>query len=430
MRRASLVGSIVVLCVAAAFVGEAQPRAGAPSAPATAPAPSLSQLLGFVDSRLVRVDSATLLPLQGKGLAVGSGGCAPRSGGTACWTNPAWTTSPNGKELAVARNESSSLAVVGATSLRVTMRMKFEGGSIGALTWPAPTRVVAIQETAGERQRVVAFDLKAKRIVARRALNGTVTRLERTPRGLVLLLAPAETIGEARIALVNSSGSVRHVGLKRILAGTKLLEGGGHRVDARQPGLAVDQQGRAFVVANELVAEIDLRTLTVAYHELEKPQSMLSRLWGWLEPAAHAKQAAGYYRQAIWVSDGRLVVSGTDSEELAYKPFGLRFVDTRDWRSRMIDDDAGGFRAADDVLLVNGIGSGLAAYGVDGAKRFQLFAGEQTWVAQVYGGRAYVGAGNQRSLRVVDLSTGAVVATREEVLPTLLLGPAGGWWDD
>jgi hypothetical protein len=49
-------------------------------------------------------------------------------------------------------------------------------------------------------------------------------------------------------------------------------------------------------------------------------------------------------------------------------------------------------------------------------------------LAQLYGGRAYVGISGQQSLRIVDLATGSVLATRQQPLPWLLLGDGAGWW--
>lgn len=98
----------------------------------------------------------------------------------------------------------------------------------------------------------------------------------------------------------------------------------------------------------------------------------------------------------------------------------------------MIDRGATSFHVAGDVLLALGgswdeaaeraTGIGLAAYGFDGRKQFQLFDGELAWLAQFYGERAYVGISGQETLRVVDLATGSVVATRPQPLPWLLLG--------
>jgi hypothetical protein len=441
MRRALLAGSVAVLGIAAGLADQGQPAARATAVRATS-TPGLTPLLGFLDSRLVRVDHETLRPIRGKALAVGSGGCAARSGGTACWSNPAWTVSPNGARLAFARNDTSSLQVADPTRLRVTTRVEFDGGSIGALAWPVPRRLIAVQEAIGERQRVIAFDLGKKRVVVRRALNGTVTRLARTARGFVLLLAPAERIGEARIAVVDSRGAVRFASVPRILLGTKLLgTGNEHRVDSRQPGLAVDEEGqRAVVVADDLVAEVNLRTLEVAYRELQRPRSLLSRLWSWLEPAAAAKQVNGYHRRAEWLGDDLVAVSGSDSDGGRQQPAGLELLDTRAWTTRMVDSRALDFEIADDALVATGwrwdssgrnaIGTGLAAYRLDGTERFRLFDGDHAWLAEVYDGRAYVTlAAAQDRLRIVDLEQGVVTGLREPVLPALLLGSGAGWWD-
>src|SRR5688500_13507296 len=97
MFRAVLATSIgLTLAGACGLIGPATPEASSAPARIAAPGAKLAQLLGFVDARLVGVDRETLRPLPGTGVAVGSGGCASRQGGTACWRNPPWTTSSNG----------------------------------------------------------------------------------------------------------------------------------------------------------------------------------------------------------------------------------------------------------------------------------------------------------------------------------------------
>jgi hypothetical protein len=325
--------------------------------------------------------------------------------------------------------------------MRVTATVRLAGGPIGALAWLAPGRVIAVQEISGERQRLITVDLVKQRVAARRALGGSVQQLARTTEELVLLLAPAGAIGPARIAVADRAGGIRFVRLDRILAGSKLLgTGSGHRVDARLPGLAVDPLGRrAFVVDKAVAAEIDLKAGTLSYHSLDRASSFLSRLWNWLEPAAAAKQVSGHHRQARWLGASLLAVSGTDIEQGTMQPAGLLVVDTRDWSVRSINRGATGFHVAGDVLLAAGgswdaatertTGIGLAAYGFDGRKQFQLFDGQLAWVAQLYGGRAYVGISGQETLRVVELATGSVLTTRQQPLPWLLLGEGAGWWN-
>lgn len=408
----------------------------------TAPTEQLAELLGFIDEKLVRLDPETLQPLTGRGIAVGPGGCAPRSGGTACWSNPAWTMSPDATQIAVARNDQRAVQLVKPAGLRLagSITWRFESGSVGALAWLAPKRIVGIQEAFAEQQRVVAFDVTAKRVVARRALAGRVVQLARTARELVLLVAPAESIGTAKLAVVDARAGVRFVQLPEVSVGSKLLEtGSDHRVDMRAPGLTVDPLGRqAFVITDGVAAEVDLRTLAVSYHSLDKPRSLLGRLWDWLEPAASAKQVNGYHRQARWLGGDAIAVSGVDTEDGRHQPAGLQVVDTRTWNLRTLDRDATSFEIADGQILATGwrldaqrraIGIGLAVYATDGVKRFQLFAGEHAWPAEVVDGRAYVMVESaQDKLHIVDLVTGTVTGVREPVLPKLLLGTGSGWW--
>jgi hypothetical protein len=324
--------------------------------------------------------------------------------------------------------------------MRVTANVRVNGGAIGALAWLAPDRVLAVQEIPGERQRLIAVDLVKRRVATRRALGGSVQGLERTAHELVMLLAPRQSIGPARIAVADPRGAVRFVQLQRILAGSKLLgTGSNHRVDTELPGLAVDPESRrAFVVTGSLAAEIDLRNLAVSYHTLEHKPSFLSRLWNWLEPAAVAKQWNGHVREARWLGDDLVAVSGTDTEESRMQPAGMLVVDTRGWSVRTIDRGATWFEVAGDALLAMGdgwdatteraTGIGFVAYGFDGGKRFQVFDGQLAWLALVYGGRAYVGISGQEELRAIDLATGSVVTTLRQPLPWLLLGSGAGWW--
>lgn len=361
-------------------------------------------------TKLVRVDSRTLQALPGTRIEAGSGGCAGRSGGTACWTMPPWTFSPGRTLVALARNGHGDVRIVNVARMRVTADIRV-GGSIGLLAWLAPGRLLALQDVGGERQQLLAVDVNRRRVAARRALGGSVLAVARTSRELVLLVAPANAIGRARLALVGSRGGVRFVRLERILAGSKLVNAAEHRLQRRIPGLAVDPEGRrAFLVDPRLVAEIDLGSLRVAYHAPKR------------EVTARTKSSSGPFRSARWLGRGLLAVSGTDDD----RPAGLLLLDTRGWAARSVDPDATSFVVAGDLLLATGA-SGLSAYGRDGERRFRLFEGRQAWVARVHDGFAYVGAG-QQPLRVVDLSAGKVTGDRADPLPELLVGAGGGWW--
>jgi hypothetical protein len=71
---------------------------------------------------------------------------------------------------------------------------------------------------------------------------------------------------------------------------------------------------------------------------------------------------------------------------------------------------------------------GLAAYTVDGEKRFHLFEQKLLFGMVVYGTRAYVRLGEYSGLveppkvyKVVDLSSGRDLGTRRAPLPMLLV---------
>jgi hypothetical protein len=419
-------------------------------------------LLGFVDTarraELVRVDPGTLRPRRGRRVDAGSQACAPSSGGQACWMVPAWSFAPQRPLLALARHHrgvSRSLRVVDVTRMRVTADVPLAGGAVGLLAWLAPERLLMVQEVCcEERQRLVTVDLASRRVAARRPLGGTVQRVGRTGRELVVLVAPANEIGPARLTVADTRGDVRSVRLERILAGVKLLAGGDYRVEQSIPGLAVDPRGRrVFVVGPELVAEVDLADLAVTYRKPEPAASALSRLLGWLDPPAHAKGATGPVRSAHWLGGGLLAVTGTDEDlvedglgeqQSRIRAAGLSLVDTRKWSVRKIDDGATDVQVAGDLLLATGTSFdpatgkgesiGLAAYGLDGRKRFQLFNGREAWVRHVYAGRAYLDVPLTRppwsALRVVDVDTGDVArAERARSLPWLLLDAASGRWD-
>lgn len=438
MRHKSLTAMLLVPAVAiAAAVQMSRSEPVPPGTAAAAAARPSPQLLGIVSDarqrRLAEVDPDTLRPRPGPQIDVGSEGCASRSGGQACWGVPPWSFSPDRSLVAVARHDGGvvrSLRLVDVARMRVTVDVPIAGGAVGLLAWPARGRVLAVQEICcDERQQLVVVDVARRRVAARRGLEGTVQRVGRTPRELVLLVAPAQDIGAARLALVDSRGRLRFVGLARMLAGTKALGRLDFRVE--RPGLAVDPAGRrAFVVGRDLVADVDLTSLAVSYHELLRPTSLLARVRAWLDPVAYAKGASGPMRVARWLGDGLLAVAGADEDQTRVRPAGLSLVDTRDWSVRMVDRGATDVRVASGLLLATGQedAGGLTAYSLAGETRFRLFDGRRAWIEQVYDGRAYVGlSGDGR--RVVDLAAGRTTRERVPSLPWLLLDAALGWWD-
>jgi hypothetical protein len=296
--------------------------------------------------------------------------------------------------------------------MRVAADIELDGGPVGALAWLTPGRLLAVQEAGSERQQLLGIDVARRRVTTHFPLRGSVLSVARTPRDLVLLVAPANALGPARLVVVEPRGAVRIVRLERIRAGSKLVDAAEHRLQRRIPGLAVDPAGRrAFLVDPRLVAEIDLRSLKVAYHAPER------------QLTTRAKSSEGPFRSARWLGGGLLAVSGMDDD----RPAGLLLVDTRSWTVQTVDPDATSFVLAGDLMLATGLKAGLTAYGRDGEKRYQLLDGRQAWVELVHDGHAYVGA-NQQPIRIVDLGTGRVIGDRTAPLPSLLVGAGGGWW--
>jgi hypothetical protein len=155
-----------------------------------------------------------------------------------------------------------------------------------AAAWPATRPALAVTEGSccPLEATLHVVDPVAGRVVARRRLHGSIQGIARFRNGLVLLLGPGRSVGASRLAVIDARGGVRSVSLPRTRTGH------GGPGEERYPGLALDPvQGRAFVVgAGEPVAEVDLDSMRVSYHDLSEPISLFGRLRDWLEPEAHA----------------------------------------------------------------------------------------------------------------------------------------------
>lgn len=395
-------------------------------------------LLGFVSGRnptsavkLVRIDPRTLRPSGSRSIRLPFG--------------HAWAVAPGGKTLALAVhpkpiNEPSFLKLVKLPSLQLQAGSLRLGDDVSALAWTSPHQVVAL---VGEsfccpaQLSVVVADLQSRRVVRRERVAGTVLHIARWARGLVLLTGPTGAIGPASLVVADARG-VRATRLPSIRAG-EIPGGGGSGISQwHLPGLAVDAAGsEAYVVDPDgSVAEIDLRTLAVSDHQPTTRRSLLARLEGWLEPTAAAKGDSGPIRQAQWIGNGFVLVSGSNLQDsdgqLANDPAGLEVIDTRNWTVYVPAPQADSFTIANGLLLVTGArwrgtvnptGMGLAAYGPDGTRRFGLFAGQATWIDRIANGRAYVAGSGWKAGRIIDLSTGRVLGTRTLAEgPTLLVG--------
>jgi hypothetical protein len=390
------------LAVATVLVAVLAPAAGAAREAPGARTP----LLGIVGDRvlyqqLVEFDPATLRRL---------GGGVPLAGHRA-----GWSFSPDRGLLVLGRSRErcgpTTLRLVDVAQLRTLGDVPVGTGSpVTATGWLGRHRLVAVLAPSpcegARRAQVVVLDAEARRVLATSTLDGSVLGVARAPGRLVLLLAPANRIGAARLAVVERSGELREQTLEAIPAGTTPSR-------LSRPGLAVDGTGaRAFVVsAGDRLAEVDLRSLRVGYHELVARELAKYR-------------RAGPIREALWLGGGLLAVTGTNvgAANGADAGAGLRLVDTRSWTFRTLDPEVSSAQLLDGRTLVAYRPNALLAYSRDGHERYRLFEGAPVGRVAAIGGRGVATVG--RSTVVFDLASGAVGRTVSQPLWELLLGPA------
>jgi hypothetical protein len=360
-----------------------------------------------------------------------------------------WNRSPDGSKLALLRDRAETgapdyafLRLVDLHAWKRAGQVDLGDGSPRTVAWLRADRIVVLQDTsAGFVVSVV--DPGSHRVVSRRTVAERLLQVGRSASSLVLVTAPPASIGTAKLEVVDAQGAIRSTVLDQTLAGaTPVDEEQPEIAKARVPALAVDAAGNtAYVLgANEPVASVDLASLTVGYHSLASPVSLLRRVDEWLQPSAEAKGESGPFRDATWLGDGLIAVGGTDESasmgsdnrlQMHVEPAGVKLVDTHDWSVRTIDGRASSFVRAGSDLLVTGAtydsswaaprAIGVVDYGSDGSQRFTVLRNQDAWVALVAGGRAFVEVANDLS-RVVDLKTGKIVGQRLAPIPWLLVG--------
>jgi len=438
------VGTLCCAAVAAVVVAA---QGGGRPLPLRSPAPVTPRLLAMVSapggSRLAQVDPATFA-VQRASPAVG-------------WYD-GWVALPDGKLLALATHADGTDASISVLRFATAATLGFArqgvrlDGYFLAAIWPRGRILYALTGDCCDASLTLdTVDTVAKKVVARTNIDGPALDVARSADGLVLLAAPDNAIGPARMTAIGPDGSVRSLQLSRILAGTHFDRSSQDPIGStRRPGLAVDPGNDvAYVVDQDgLVAEIQLADLAVTYHR-PGSGSLLDRIAGWLTPSAQAKGLNGPMLTATWLGDGLLAVTGTDysasrardgSVTFSSAPAGLRIVDTDDWSVRTLDARTENVVVADGILLAVGggwsssrsgeaaSGEGVAAYGADGSLRWRLDVGARMVLIAAYRTRALVqkamtGANGNQRLQLVDLTTGHIIRTLPgDDSPWLLLG--------
>lgn len=417
-------GSAAAVAGAAAFLagsgaaGEATPRAHV--AAEKAPAPVLAMMFHGPPT-LFRVRPETLQRVSRR---------VPMGGG------PGLTAlSPERSMLAIGGGADATLRFVDLRRMRRVGGFYRLGGRgfVTALSWPAPRRILALVQ--GEAPRLVVYDPVRRRVVSVRAIGGAISAVNPLAGGFVVLVAPADGIGQASLAVVARDGGVRSTPLRNVRAGGERFDDGTGTPGVRnlRPGLAVDPEGRrAFVVSpGDRVTEVDLRTLSAVEHTATRSISLFGRLRNWLEPAAQAKSMEGAFRDARWFA-GRLVVAGTDyhglrDNRLVATSHGVKAIDVDDWSVKTIDEAASWFSVVAGRLLVYGApygsrtGTGLDAYDASGGLAFSLFGNRHVPYVQMAGRYAYVSTRNSSRHEIVDVVSGRVLRTVRTNGPLTLL---------
>lgn len=413
MKRAATI--VCVLLIAAAMTTGGSGRGAARSRP----------LLGIVDhstyggnGMLARFDPLTLRPFSGPRVALGG-------------FEDGWSFSPDGRELVLGFANPS--CVGGSTALRLvdTARMRRLGdvpllpnGTAEATDWLDATHLLAVVQASDcvNDKGVLVFGIDAATgtVASRTSVPGQVLAVARARAWLVLLLAPRNRIGPARLALVAANGALRLAPLG-LQAGVHLPYSHGGLSKTEVPGLAVIG-GEAFVVPPVgPLAQVDLATLEV------------NRI-GPREARSLQKGATGPLRTALPLPNGLLAVTGWNfglvSGAPRAVPAGLELVDPDTGRYRLLDTRVSRVALADGLLLADDGGageSGLSAYSPSGRLRYRVFAGQAVSFIGAIGRRGYAAEGSAAIERVAafDLQTGRVVPARGgAAVWQLLLGTA------
>lgn len=349
--------------------------------------------------------------------------------------------SPDRRTLVLASGRGGPrLRFIDTRTLRLQGSLDLPGlGWPSEFLWGSSSRLIVL--LAGEEVRVVTVDPLARKVIGSQPLTGVTVAFDARAGRLAVLLAPSGSIGGSRLAVFDDAGGLVGIApLPQVQAGSERIESSEDRyaTRTRRPGVAVSPDGtRAVVVsAGNQIAEVKLDTLQVSSHELSQPISLLGRLQNWLEPTAQAKVVEGPYRDARWLGEHHIAVTGIDQRGLkdgkwAASAVGLRLIDTRNWSVRTVAEHVTGIVRVRDLLLAFGgnwpegsTGTGLLAYNQGAEQRFHAL-GERPigWIetAWPYG---YVPHANGQGQRrdVIDLRSGRLLRTTSTRRPVSILG--------
>ena len=350
---------------------------------------------GGIPPRLTRLDPLSL-EHEGQGLRLPLGGAT------------ATAFSPHGSRLALGTVH-PGVEIVDPRRMKEVGFVKLGGiGWVTFLSWQQGTVFAVVSDETHTTALVV--DPRGEQVMQRHRLNRLFIAAAESNGGIDILTSPRHGIGPVELTVLGGKGATS-VAIKGISGGTVTKnDEEGFRAKQVMPGLAVDKEARrAFVVsAGRYVAEVSLRNLAVEYHELSEPVSLLGRLRNWLEPTAEAKVIEGPQRNAVWLGNGLVAVTGADYSGATSEPAGLTLIDTSNWSIRRLDEETSEVTRVGETLLAFGRRSGLVGYDLQGRKLFQRFEGREIDGIETSGGLVYAYLGGKRRA-IVDAASGVVL---------------------
>jgi len=350
------------------------------------------------------------------------GTLAPASRRATSWNRSlcSWSFAPDRRRLALS-DCNGTVRFLAVPLLKVLGRTApGDLWDAAALAWVTPGRLLAVNRASGGIATLLVVDAAARRVIRRVDLGGVL--LDRAVVGdrIVLLIAPFDSFGPARVLTADASGDLRTAVIEGISAGSHFGSAAdtGPVGEVRTPGFAVDPAGTAFVVGADLrVAAVDLGTMRVSYHGPTR---------------ALAKALNGTTRIAAWLGGGKLAISGIDYSssgtgrdlKVTSTPYGLHLLDTSTWTYRTLTTTAVGLIASGRTVFGTAPDT-FGAYNASGTHLYDLSMPDRTWLTAT-GRYGYV-CTDRWLARITDLASGSDVMTpkpKTRACPTLLAGRA------
>ena len=295
MRRVAGVLAFVLLVLG---LGGSSTGVGSAAPVAPKSAAELAIVPAYNGSRLAWLDPARLRPLKRASVALPGGAWSP-------------VRSPAGQYVALGGVGSTGVRIVDVRRMKLTTQLVRRPSQryLRPLAWPTRRRLLVLdypQNAQGAPEALLAIDPVAKKVVGRTVRASTAhawTEWAGAGPRLVLLSEQTDRMGPARLVVFGPDGGIIRATDVAVTAG--LWPDGPPSSQIARPGLAVDPTGKsAYLVEPRGVTRVDLETFDTSYAQLSEAQSLLSRFLGWIEPAAQAKELAGFSRQATWSATG------------------------------------------------------------------------------------------------------------------------------